>query len=281
MLNILLFSRPQAYGQDGYVPGGPKLAYWELGDSGDVLIILHGGPCASHEYLRPEFDELSKVARIIYYDQRGCGKSDRAETYNWQDHVNELHRVVNRFTENHEVFLAGSSWGSVLAILYTYYYPYGIKGIILSGTVPWDGTGQKLEEVELLDTESTQIRLNEHIISEKRKIERTDASTPTDSEYQDISRIIRITAGPQSTNPLWSLKSAPPFSKLERINLPSFLIFRGLQQNKYGIPDWGHIYDAVFPKSELITLENAGHDPWLANPELFFDKAKEFIINNR
>ena len=150
LLNILLFSRPQAYGQDGYVPGGPKLAYWELGDSGDVLIILHGGPCASHEYLRPEFDELSKVARIIYYDQRGCGKSDRAETYNWQDHVNDLHRVVNRFTENHEVFLAGSSWGSVLAILYTYYYPYGIKGIILSGTVPWDGTGQKLEEVELL-----------------------------------------------------------------------------------------------------------------------------------
>ena len=62
--------------QEGFVKGEPSLAYWEVGTGDDVVIILHGGPCASHTYLRPEFDALSEVARLIHYDQRGCGKSD-------------------------------------------------------------------------------------------------------------------------------------------------------------------------------------------------------------
>lgn len=47
-----------------------------------------------HAYLRPEFDRLAKVANVIYYDQRGCGKSGKAARYLWQDHVSDLKRVI-------------------------------------------------------------------------------------------------------------------------------------------------------------------------------------------
>ncbi|MEX0883250.1 MAG: alpha/beta fold hydrolase, partial [Cyclobacteriaceae bacterium] len=112
-----------SYSQDGYVNGNPDLAFWQVGDKEEIIIILHGGPAVQHEYLRPEFDELAKVGRVIYYDQRGCGKSERADSYAWQEHVNDLNKIINCFSKGEKVVLAGSSWGSILAILYAYTHP--------------------------------------------------------------------------------------------------------------------------------------------------------------
>ena len=266
--------------QNGYVPGEPRLAYWEVGSSEDVVVILHGGPCASHQYLRPEFDRLSSVAKVIYYDQRGCGQSDTAGSYYWQDHVIDLHRVVNHFTENHEVFLAGSSWGSILAILYSYSYPYGIKGVILSGTIQWNGVGKDLSDMKWPELRKGGHRIYEFKIIEKKRVESGDM-VKSDNGYYEISRDVKINSGPQSTHPLWSLTSAPPFRKLENIYVPKFLIFRGLQKNRFGSPDWGHVYNAILPKSSLVTIEHAGHDPWLSDPDTFFEEAKQFILENK
>ena len=280
LFTIMILSTRVGLCQDGFVNGTPSLAYWEVGGGEDVVIILHGGPCASHTYLRPEFDALSEVARLVYYDQRGCGKSDAAQTYYWQDHVEDLHRVVNQFTDNHEVFLAGSSWGSILALLYANRYPYGIKGVILSGTVPWRGVGQKLEEIPWAKIGMQEIGVYEHQITEYHSSMDDTVHKDVD-QNPEISRTVSITSGPPNTNTLWSLRSAPPFHKLESISQPPFLIFKGPRQNSFGLNDWGHVYDAILPKSELVEMKNAGHDPWLADPQFFFMKAKEFIIDHQ
>ena len=116
----LLFSFHAAYSQDGYLSGETALAYWQIGDKADVIIVLHGGPSVQHQYLRTEFDALSEVGMVIYYDQRGCGKSKDAGSYVWQERVKDLKRVVNTVSKGKKVILAGSSCGSLLAMAYTY-----------------------------------------------------------------------------------------------------------------------------------------------------------------
>jgi predicted alpha/beta-fold hydrolase len=92
---IVVFLVKVANCQDGFIKGQPALAYWELGDNQDVVVVLHGGPGASHSYLRPEFDALSDVARVIYYDQRSCGKSEKSARNYWQDYMEDLRRVIH------------------------------------------------------------------------------------------------------------------------------------------------------------------------------------------
>ena len=59
------------------VPGG-KVWYSISGSTtnGSPLIIIHGGPGASHDYLAP-LKELSDERPVVFYDQLGCGNSDR------------------------------------------------------------------------------------------------------------------------------------------------------------------------------------------------------------
>jgi proline iminopeptidase len=61
--------------REGYVPvPGAQLYFREVGN-GRPIVVLHGGPDFNHNYLLPELDRLSSTYRLIYYDQRGRGKS--------------------------------------------------------------------------------------------------------------------------------------------------------------------------------------------------------------
>jgi proline iminopeptidase len=53
---------------------GVDLFVREIGD-GHPIIVLHGGPDFDHTYLRPELHQLADSCRLIYYDQRGRGRS--------------------------------------------------------------------------------------------------------------------------------------------------------------------------------------------------------------
>ena len=54
--------------------GNAELYSREVGE-GKAIIVLHGGPDFDHSYLLPELDRLSDSYHLIYYDQRGRGRS--------------------------------------------------------------------------------------------------------------------------------------------------------------------------------------------------------------
>ena len=67
--------------REGYIEvTGGKVWYREVGcgRKGIPLLILHGGPGASHDYLEP-LAELSVERPVVFYDQLGCGNSDRPD----------------------------------------------------------------------------------------------------------------------------------------------------------------------------------------------------------
>jgi proline iminopeptidase len=100
--------------------------------AGPATVVLHGGPGAQHDYLLPGFDALAGGRTLIYYDQRGGGRSavPREIPVGWREQVADLEalRVVwglDRLT------LAGYSWGGLLALLYAREHPERVERLAL------------------------------------------------------------------------------------------------------------------------------------------------------
>jgi proline iminopeptidase len=108
--------------RDGFTTTTPVPLYWaEYGEpDAPPLLLLHGGPGASHDYLLPQMLELARDHRLLCYDQRGGGRSrhddDRA-TITWQGQVADVGRVATEL-EADPLDLVGYSWGGLLALLY-------------------------------------------------------------------------------------------------------------------------------------------------------------------
>jgi proline iminopeptidase len=121
---------------EGTIPvANARLYYRQIGQ-GPSLLILHGGPDFDHTYLLPELDRLSHTCRLIYYDQRGRGKS--------ADHVQPAEVTLQSEIEDIEalrtylsldaVALLGHSWGGLLAMVYTLRHPHRVSHLILMNT---------------------------------------------------------------------------------------------------------------------------------------------------
>ena len=83
------------------------------------VLILHGGPGAHHDYLLPQFLQLGSEHRLLFYDQRGGGRSktDDVAPITWRTHIEDLDRVVQELPTA-PLTLVGYSWGALLALLY-------------------------------------------------------------------------------------------------------------------------------------------------------------------
>lgn len=101
------------------------------------MLLLHGGPGVTHEYLEA-FDSFFPGAAIeyYYYDQLGSYFSDQPdEPELWEisravDEVEQVRRALGLDSEN--FFLFGHSWGGVLAIEYALKYGEHLKGLVIS-----------------------------------------------------------------------------------------------------------------------------------------------------
>lgn len=123
--------------EEGFVAvEGGKIWYHIAGkeSSGIPLLILHGGPGATHDYLL-NLEVLSNERPVIFYDQLGCGNADHvADTSLWhaERFVHELHTLVE-FLQLKKFHLLGQSWGGYLAIDYIKTYgEANVSSLILS-----------------------------------------------------------------------------------------------------------------------------------------------------
>src|SRR5690606_18398895 len=97
------------------------------------VILLHGGPGSSHWSMQG-LDVLAEERPVIFYDQLGCGKSDRptnTSLWNMDRFVEELHQLKEAL-QLKDFHILGHSWGTTLAAAYYLTYPEGVKRIIFS-----------------------------------------------------------------------------------------------------------------------------------------------------
>jgi proline iminopeptidase len=102
------------------------------------MIVLHGGPDFDTAYLLPELDQLADAYRLIYYDQRGRGKSAegvRPEEVTLASDLADLDAIRTHFQVDATVLL-GHSWGTVLALEYALRNPSRVSRLILMNPAP-------------------------------------------------------------------------------------------------------------------------------------------------
>ena len=104
---------------------------------GPATVVLHGGPGAHHDYLLPGFDALADRRTLIYYDQRGGGRSavPRDVPVGWREQVADLEALREAWGFE-RLSIAGYSWGGLLALLYATEYPDRVERLALVSPAP-------------------------------------------------------------------------------------------------------------------------------------------------
>ena len=108
------------------------------GAGGDPAVaVLHGGPGAHHDYLLPQYDLLALGRTLVYYDQRGGGRSpvSRDTPVGWREHVADLDALRSHWALD-SLTLLGYSWGGLLALLYALEHRNRVARLALVSSAP-------------------------------------------------------------------------------------------------------------------------------------------------
>ena len=116
--------------------GAARLYTRDIG-AGPPVVVVHGGPDFDHRYLLPEMDLLAESCHVVYYDQRGRGRSWSGEVpdVTVAGEVDDLDRVR---TASGPVpsLCVGHSWGGLIAMEYAVRRPAGLSRLVLMNTAP-------------------------------------------------------------------------------------------------------------------------------------------------
>ncbi len=245
-----------------------------------TLIVVNGGPGVSHEYLRPEWDRIAAFAGLVYYDQRGCGRSERRPPYTWQAHVQDLDGVIRRVAGGNRVVLAGSSWGTWLVLLYTLQHPERVRGGVLTGIPGWpDSMAYEYMRRDL------PTRVRAHVDSLDAGFHVAELALDSSSvalHGRGIDSAIVVRLGPSCPNAQWesslSLRTAPPVERLRQIEVPVLFIAGGRPRtSRYDREDASQTLARIIPHATVFTIANGGHDPWYDAPDVFFRRVQAFV----
>ena len=130
------------HANEGFVPFRAYRTWYRVLDGDEQsdrklpVVLLHGGPGATHDYLEPLETLADTGRRVVFYDQLGCGKSDLPDDDSlWvvETFVEELD-VIRRELGLDRIHLFGNSWGGMLAMEYALTQPSGLESLILASS---------------------------------------------------------------------------------------------------------------------------------------------------
>jgi proline iminopeptidase len=121
---------------EGFVDARGVLIYYLEVGRGAPLVIVHGGPGASHDYFLPYLLPLARRNRLIFIDERGSGRSQKLEDasgYTVENMVEDV-EAVRQGLQLGKISLLGHSYGGVLAQAYALKYQRNLTHLILCST---------------------------------------------------------------------------------------------------------------------------------------------------
>jgi proline iminopeptidase len=140
--------------QTGFVTmsDSARLYYRIIGHGSDTIIAIHGGPGMDHETIFGDFTVLGAKHTVIFYDQRGGGRStlpSDTSTLVAARQVQDLDELRTHFGVG-RVTLVAHSYGPLLAASYAIAHPANVKRMVFFGPVPprrgtfWQRFGQSI-----------------------------------------------------------------------------------------------------------------------------------------
>jgi proline iminopeptidase len=148
--------------QEGFVDAHGVMIYYKSIGNGPPLLVLHGGPGASHDYFLPYLLPLARRHRVVFIDERGSGRSEKLEDaalYTVENMVEDA-EAVRQALQLGKIALLGHSFGGVLAQAYALKYQSHLSRLLLCSTF---SSTKGLNEVFLRMKEEMPAELRERI----------------------------------------------------------------------------------------------------------------------
>jgi len=121
---------------EALVDNGGVILYVKTVGRGPPLVVVHGGPGASHDYLLPSLYRLASSYRLVFIDERGSGRSPRLEDpkqYTVEKMADDV-EAVRMALQLGKIALLGHSYGGVVVQAYAFKYQANLSHLILAST---------------------------------------------------------------------------------------------------------------------------------------------------
>lgn len=283
---------------EGYIDvTGGKVWYQKCdkNSGGTPVIILHGGPgssCFSLQKLQP----LELDRPVIFYDQLGCGRSDRPTDQSlWkiERFVEELAQIRQALNLD-EVHILGHSWGTTLAAAYclTKPIPSGVKSVIFSSpclSAPlWEQDQRRNLKKLPQDVQETIKRCEESGETDSKEFDEAIevfskhfvCRKPQDPESKKQRaqfrnpEIYTIMWGPSEFTVKGNLKEFDCTSQLNEITCPTLYTCGRFDE---ATPETTEFYHDQTPNSQFHVYENSAHMAYFEEPEEYLRVVGEFL----
>ncbi len=275
------------------------------------LLVLHGGPGADHQYLLPQMLELAKDHELLFYDQRGGGRSktDDPSPVTWQTHVDDLSAVANELASS-PLEIIGYSWGGLLAMLHATTCGGTLSGLRSAPSGPTPPTRESADSP--VRTPQSLVLIDPAPITRRHReaFEAEFAKRQQDPVIQQL-RAELAASGLRERDPdayrqrSFELSVAGYFADPARArDLTPFRVVGRVQQSVWGslgdfdllpalarvairalivhgredpIPLESSELAAQALGARLVVLEHCGHVPYVEQPQSLFDAVREFL----
>ena len=258
--------------------------FYKIIGKGEPMIVIHGGPGLDHTYFLPQMAELASHFRLIFYDQRACGRSSE-NVDEFQISLKNLVRDIETLRDSlhlGKVHLLAHSWGGILGMQYAMNLSQKLESLILLNSMSPTSEHRKKEDSILAIRKTVEdsadfadiFQSKEFIQKESRAYEKIFRvmfrKEFFDRKYADSLTLTfpdSFVANSKKLNNLISDISDYDFrDNLREINTPTLII--------YGDYDplselAGEELVSLIPGAKLEIIKNCGHFP-------FIEKKKEF-----
>ncbi len=270
---------------------GDAELYVEVQGQGTPIVLLHGGPGATHHYFHPAFSRAAQFSQLIYYDQRGCGVSDYepGPGYSVDQAADDLEKLRTALGITKWI-VVGHSYGGFLGQYYATKYPGSLIGLILVGAaVP---APIKLEPTRQYDY------LSKEELAKIREIHANKQLSGAQSVFN-----AHLNGDWKRQN--YDKPSIDDLARMARYEWVQDPAFRGPMGSSIDKIDLGGAFDAcpiptlimegrwdltwntdkplklqqLHPGSKLVMFDESAHSPFLDEPERFFAVLKEFVTS--
>lgn len=268
-----------------------------------TIVVLHGGPGGNFLNLRP-LERLAPQFRVVFYDQRGTGASDRLDVDPQQpdtlaalsltNNVEDLEALRQRLGKD-RVIVMGHSWGGSLAVFYAAAYPEHVEKLIVYSGGPEDAALQDQKNAAQFErfTDDDKSLMKARVGALQEAAERGASQDELDRLFFDVAQVVfpslsceRSSAAPthegragfwanQGVNDYVTSFDRASFSlKLKAVAAPALLTWGRCEpspQERLTV-----LLDHL-PNARLVIFENSGHYAMEEEPELFWGTLLAFL----
>lgn len=298
---------PKTVDQDASLPSlsinGARLHAEAFGHpDSTIIVVIHGGPGGDYRSLLNAKELADEGYRVVFYDQRGSGLSQR---FNRKFYTNlglealdlmydDLTGIIQHYRKSNsqKVVLFGHSWGAILATAYAGKYPQTISGLIVAepGGLKWNDISGYIKESRSFDVLGELMNdaayMDQFITGRENQHEILDYKMSLLASRNDITGEFNTAPGS-----FWRSGAVimdvfmeigktykPDFSEgINQFTVPALLFYS--EKNRVYPQSWAQRISAAYAQVQLVKVNGTGHEGIFSDMNVWRNQTMPAVVD--